>query len=76
MPGPVAPLVRWIVGLAGRLPLPVITLPVPIQFIHEEDVGQAFLICVVAPSDHGREQSQAALSWRPRNGSLEALRAT
>ena len=42
VPRPLTPLVRWIVGLAGRLPLPVITLPVPIQFIHVDDVGQAF----------------------------------
>ena len=30
----------------------------------------------VAPSDHGREQSHAVLSWRPRYSSLEALRDT
>jgi hypothetical protein len=47
VPGPLAPLVRWIIALVGRLPLPVITLPVPIQFIHEEDVGQALLLCIV-----------------------------
>jgi nucleoside-diphosphate-sugar epimerase len=47
VPAPLAPLVRRIVSLASRLPLPVITLPVPIQFIHEEDVGRAFLLCIV-----------------------------
>lgn len=53
VPGPLAPLVRWIIGLAGRLPLPVITLPVPIQFIHEEDVVQAFLLRIVGVGASG-----------------------
>jgi nucleoside-diphosphate-sugar epimerase len=47
VPGPLAPLVRWVGGLVERVPFPVITPPVPIQFIHEEDVGQAFLLCIV-----------------------------
>ena len=42
-----------IIGLAGRLPLPVITLPVPIQFIHEEDVVQAFLLRIVGVGASG-----------------------
>ncbi len=63
--GPLAPLVRWIIALAGRLPLPVMTLPVPIQFIHEEDRPPPVGGVDVAPSDHGREQSQAGTQLAP-----------
>ena len=31
----------------------MITLPVPLQFIHEEDVGQAFLLCIVGAGPAG-----------------------
>ena len=51
--GPLVPLARLVVGLARRVPLPVITPPVPIQFIHEDDVGQAFLLCIVAAGAPG-----------------------
>jgi len=53
IPGPLAPLVRVLGGLVGRVPLPVIKLPVPIQFIHEDDVGQAFLLCIVGAGPPG-----------------------
>jgi nucleoside-diphosphate-sugar epimerase len=53
IPGPLAPLVRVLGGLVGRVPLPVITPPVPIQFIHEDDVGQAFLLCIVGAGPAG-----------------------
>jgi nucleoside-diphosphate-sugar epimerase len=51
--GLLAPLVRRVGGLVGRLPLPVITPPVPVQFVHEQDVGQAFLLCIVGAGAPG-----------------------
>ena len=48
-PGPLAPVGRVLGSRFGRLPVPV-PAPVPdhpIQFIHESDVGRAFLLCVV-----------------------------
>src|SRR3712207_461795 len=49
-PGPLAPLGRRLAeALPNRLPVPV-PAPVPelpVQFIHEEDVGQALLLCVL-----------------------------
>jgi nucleoside-diphosphate-sugar epimerase len=48
-----APLLRRLGGLRRRLRLPVIALPVPIQFIHQDDVGQAFLPCIVGAGPHG-----------------------
>ncbi len=55
VPGPLAPLVRRLVGRGGRLPLPVaVPVPrVPLQFVHEEDVGQAFLLCIVGAGPPG-----------------------
>ena len=52
-PDALAPLVRRLGGLRGRVPIPVMTPPVPIQFIHEEDVGQAFLLCIVGAGPPG-----------------------
>jgi nucleoside-diphosphate-sugar epimerase len=53
VPGPLAPLVRRLGGLKGRVPIPVVTPPVPIQFIHEDDVGRAFLLCIVGAGPPG-----------------------
>src|SRR5450755_302236 len=53
VPGPLAPLVRRLGDLKGRVPLPVITPPVPVQFIHQDDVGQAFLLCIVGAGPPG-----------------------
>lgn len=52
---PLVPLLRAIGGVIGRVPLPVVTLPlpVPVQFVHEEDVGQAFLLCIVGAGPPG-----------------------
>jgi nucleoside-diphosphate-sugar epimerase len=45
------PLVR---GLAGRrLPIPVAAPDLPVQFIHEEDVGAAFVQCIVGAGPPG-----------------------
>jgi nucleoside-diphosphate-sugar epimerase len=53
VPGPLAPILRRLSGLRGRVPLPMITPPVPVQFIHQEDVGQAFLLCIVGAGPPG-----------------------
>ena len=54
LPGPLARLAR-LAGRAGRPPLPVPLLvpALPAQFVHEEDVGQALLRCVVAAGPPG-----------------------
>jgi nucleoside-diphosphate-sugar epimerase len=55
LPGPLAPLGRRLFGRPRRLPVPVpMFVPEhPLQFIHEEDVGQALLLCVVAAGPPG-----------------------
>lgn len=53
VPGLLAPLFRLLAGFVGRVPLPVITPPVPVQFIHEQDVGQAFLLCILGAGPPG-----------------------
>ena len=55
LPGPLAPVGRRLGGLVGRVRLPVPTLApkAPIQFIHEDDVGTAFLRCAVGAGPPG-----------------------
>jgi nucleoside-diphosphate-sugar epimerase len=53
IPGVLAPVLRRLGGLRGRVPLPVIAPPIPIQFIHEEDVGQAFMLCILGAGPPG-----------------------
>ncbi len=56
LPGPLAPLGRRLQGrLVSRLPVPVpAPVPdIPLQFIHEDDVGTAFLQCIVAAGPPG-----------------------
>jgi nucleoside-diphosphate-sugar epimerase len=55
LPAPLAELVQRLLELAGRLPVPVpVPVPeLPMQFIHEDDVGQALLRCVVADGPPG-----------------------
>ena len=53
IPRVLAPLVRLLAAVVGRVPLPVITPPVPVQFIHEQDVGQAFLLCILGAGPPG-----------------------
>src|SRR5215213_162050 len=55
LPGPLAPVGRRLGGLLGRMPvpLPVVAPKLPVQFIHEDDVGQAFLLCAVAAGPPG-----------------------
>ena len=55
LPGPLGPLGRGLMGLMERMPVPLPT-PAPdieIQLIHEDDVGQAFLLCVVGAGPPG-----------------------
>ncbi len=54
LPGPLAPLAR-LATPTGRFPVPVpVFVPVlPLQFVHEGDVGQALLKCVVAAGPPG-----------------------
>jgi nucleoside-diphosphate-sugar epimerase len=53
LPGPLAPLGRLLAGRVGRLPVPALVPALPVQFVHEEDVGHAFLQCVVAAGPPG-----------------------
>ena len=55
LPGPFAPLNRYLQGGIRRLPVPVVGLvpDIPLQFIHEDDVGQALLQCVVGAGPAG-----------------------
>lgn len=51
--GPLAQLGRAAARLTGRIPLPVPAPELPVQLVHEEDVGQALLLCVVAAGPPG-----------------------
>jgi nucleoside-diphosphate-sugar epimerase len=55
LPGPLAPVGRWLAGRLGRLsvPVPVLVPALPLQVVHEADVGQALLRCVVAAGPPG-----------------------
>jgi nucleoside-diphosphate-sugar epimerase len=55
LPGPLAPIGRRLGGMLGHMPvpLPVPAPRLPMQFIHEDDVGQAFLLCAVAAGPPG-----------------------
>jgi nucleoside-diphosphate-sugar epimerase len=55
LPGPLAPVGRALAGSITRLPVPVPVLvpALPMQFIHEDDVGQALLQCVVGAGPPG-----------------------
>jgi nucleoside-diphosphate-sugar epimerase len=55
LPGPVAAAAQQMLGLARRLgvPVPVPAPDLPMQFIHEDDVGQALLACVVGAGAPG-----------------------
>ncbi|HEY0126859.1 MAG TPA: NAD-dependent epimerase/dehydratase family protein [Blastococcus sp.] len=55
LPGPLAPLGRRLLGRPRRLPVPVpVFVPaLPMQFIHEEDVGRALVQCIVGAGPPG-----------------------
>jgi nucleoside-diphosphate-sugar epimerase len=53
-----APLEKMGRGIAGalrrsRVPLPLLAPSLPLQFIHEADVGQAFVLCIVGAGPAG-----------------------
>jgi nucleoside-diphosphate-sugar epimerase len=54
-PAPLESIGRRLAGLVARLPvpLPMIAPSLPMQFIHEEDVGQAFLLCIIGAGPPG-----------------------
>src|SRR4051794_5822216 len=55
LPGPLGPLAGRLGTRLGRLPLPLPALvpDLPLQLIHEDDVGEALLQCVVAAGPPG-----------------------
>jgi nucleoside-diphosphate-sugar epimerase len=55
LPGPLAPLGRALAGSVTRLPgpVPVVVPELPMQLIHEDDVGQALLLCVLGAGPPG-----------------------
>jgi nucleoside-diphosphate-sugar epimerase len=53
LPRPLAPLAHRLAGRTGWLRVPVLVPALPVQFVHEEDVGQALLRCVVAAGPPG-----------------------
>src|SRR4051794_27205793 len=55
LPGPLAPLNKYLQSGIRRLPvpLPAVVADFPLQFIHEDDVGSALLQCVVAAGPPG-----------------------
>jgi nucleoside-diphosphate-sugar epimerase len=54
LPRPLAPLARTLTRQGRfRVPVPVLAPALPIQLVHEQDVGQALLQCVVAAGPPG-----------------------
>lgn len=55
LPRPLTSLARPLTARFGRLPIPVPALvpAIPVQFVHEEDVGQALLLAVVGAGPPG-----------------------
>ena len=53
LPGPLERVGRGLLGAAGRLRFPVPAPKAPVQFIHEDDVGQALLKCVLGAGPPG-----------------------
>jgi nucleoside-diphosphate-sugar epimerase len=56
LPGPLAPLGRRLAGLATRrlpVPVPVAVPALPLQVVHQDDVGSALLACVLGDGPPG-----------------------
>jgi nucleoside-diphosphate-sugar epimerase len=55
LPGALEPLGRALVGTVRRLPrvLPAVVAPLPLQFVHERDVGEALRLCILGEGPPG-----------------------
>jgi nucleoside-diphosphate-sugar epimerase len=56
LPGPLAPLARRLAEAANRrlpVPVPLVVPTLPVQFVHEDDVGRALLLCVLGAGPPG-----------------------
>lgn len=55
LPGPLAPLNKYLQSSLRRLPVPLLAIvpDLPVQLIHEDDAGSALLQCVVAAGPAG-----------------------
>ncbi len=55
LPGPLAPLARFLPSRLSKIPvpLPIVVPEIPMQFIHEDDVGTALRQCVLAAGPPG-----------------------
>jgi nucleoside-diphosphate-sugar epimerase len=56
LPGPLAPLARRLAEAANRrlpVPVPLVVPTLPVQFVHEDDVGGALLLCVLGAGPPG-----------------------
>jgi nucleoside-diphosphate-sugar epimerase len=56
LPGPLAPLGRRLAEAANRrlpVPVPLVVPTLPVQFVHEDDVGGALLLCVLGAGPPG-----------------------
>ncbi|MDK3255823.1 NAD-dependent epimerase/dehydratase family protein [Blastococcus capsensis] len=53
LPGPLAPLGRRLFDRPRPLPVPLLVPQHPLQFVHEDDVGQALLLCVLGAGPPG-----------------------
>ena len=51
--GPLAVLARTLASWSGRIAFPVLAPEHPVQLVHEDDVGQALLQCVIAAGPPG-----------------------
>lgn len=53
LPGRVGALVEWLALRRSPVPLPVVVPDLPIQLVHQDDVGQALVQCVVGAGPPG-----------------------
>jgi len=53
IPAPLVPVGRLLRSAVRRLPVPVVVPDIELQLIHQDDVGQALLQCVVAAGPPG-----------------------
>jgi nucleoside-diphosphate-sugar epimerase len=55
LPGPLQSIGARVVEMirSSPVPIPMLAPDLPVQFIHEDDVGQAFLLCIVGEGEPG-----------------------